>query len=137
MEATDDRDLHYVTTRDRVDRYIAVSGIFPVIFVELRELYKRNPNEALSDKKINTLNDLLAEALTILEDQPEYRLLSKDMVDAETDVSDLIFEFAKFNAALERFRERHYRNIDGWFRWITPELVEALGGDYDGDEWDR
>ena len=137
MELTDDRDLRYITTQDKVDRYIAISGILPVIFIELRELYKRNPAESLSEKKQSTINELIKEALIVLEDQPEFRLLDKEMVNSESDVSDVIFEFAKYNAALDRYRERHYRNIDGWFRWVTPEFVKVLGGDDDGDAWDR
>lgn len=137
METADNRDLKYVTTREKVEKYIAISGIFPVIFVELRELYKRNPGYTLTEKKIATVNELIEEARAVLDEQPEYRFLSEENIDAESDISDLIFEFSKYKATLDRFKERHYRNIDGWYQWITPEVVRMVGGYAEGDEWDR
>jgi len=122
-------DFEHITTTDSVKTYDSAKGVFDALLHEIRELSKKKPDATLSKSKVNLINAVLIDLLTILNREPEGKYLRVLEDDDLPQVSDALMMMAQFNAALMAFRVRYYKRVKtGYARyenyWITEDFLE-------------
>ena len=78
------------------------------MFIEFKELSKRKPDAALTKAKVDLVNRLLKDILSILESEPTRPYL--DLLDDASlpQNSDVLLVLSQFDAAMTAFRKRYW-----------------------------
>ena len=125
-----------ITTDKAVHTYKTATGVFEALLSEIRELSKKKPDATLSASKVKIVNKVLADLLTILEDEPEGKYIQLLEDEALPQVSDALMMMVQFEAAAKAFSKRYHRRLSsgtifGYLYlqsghyWITAEQVGA------------
>lgn len=107
------------TTVERATQYNALMPLLEAMFREFRELAKKKPEGVLNKRKVDMVNRLLKDVLTIVEDEPNRPYL--DLLD-EDDLpqnSDVLLILSQFEASMKVFQNRYYGVLDGRLQWRT------------------
>jgi hypothetical protein len=115
----------FVTTNAAVETYEASSGIFHSLLREVKELSKKKPEATMSAGKVQIVNRVLEDLLTILKDTPEGKYLEVLDDEALPQMSDAVLMMVQFESALATFARRHHvflQDLDERY-WITQELL--------------
>ena len=110
------------TTIERVQQYEALMPLLQAMFNEFKELSKKKPDAVLNKRKVELVNRLLKDVLTILEDElnkPYLDLLDEDDLPQN---SDVLLMLGQFVAAMVAFHNRYFgydnkKNIHN--TWLT------------------
>lgn len=111
----------YYTTKEKVDIYEAVVGVFDELFKELKELGKKKPETILSAAKVKVINRVLEDVMDCLKDEANFKYLELLDDEALPQYSDAILMLAQFDGALKTFRERHYGYHKNRTQWVIRE----------------
>lgn len=112
-------DNQDTTTVERVTQYNALMPLLEAMVREFRELAKKKPDGALNKRKVDMVNRLLKDVLTIVENEPNRPYL--DLLD-EDDMpqnSDVVLILSQYEAAMKAFHARYYGFHDGQYQWNT------------------
>jgi hypothetical protein len=113
-------DLAY-TTAERGARHDSLMPLLEAMYREFKELSKKKPDGALNKKKVDLVNRLLKDILTILEDEPNRPYL--DLLDEEDlpQNSDVLLMLSQFEAAMRAFHDRYwyYDSTESEWKWST------------------
>lgn len=121
-------DFEHITTDDAVKIYESAKGVFDALLREVRELSKKKPDATLSKSKVNLINAVLNDLLSILNKEPEGKYLQSLEDQDLPQVSDALMMMVQFNAVLNAFRDRYYKAVKTGYAtwehyWITGELL--------------
>lgn len=127
--------MHY-TTREKVDAFEAVIGVFSELFKELKDLGKRHPGATLGATKVKIINRVLEDVRSCLFGEPDYKYL--DLLDHDDlpQYSDAILILSQHEGALKSFKARShgYRRstqTTDWFvdthGWHAAPSVTGIG----------
>lgn len=123
-------DFQHITTDNAVKTYESSKGVFDALLHEVRELSKKKSDATLSKSKVNLINAVLNDLLTILSGEPEGKYLRALEDDDLPQVSDALMMMVQFNAALIAFRTRYHQRVKIGYaslahHWITKELLDS------------
>lgn len=109
------------TTPERGTKYDTLKPLLQAMFMEFKELSKKKPDGALNKRKVEIVNRLLTDVLTILEDEPTRQYLDLLDEDELPQNSDVLLMLSQFNAAMNAFYERYwiYDRLHGEHKWNT------------------
>ena len=128
--------FEYITTAAVVSTYQAGIGIFESLLKEIKELSRKKPDATISASKVKIINRVLADLLTFLKSEPEGKYLEVLDDEALPQMSDAVLIMVQFQSAIQSFKVRYNRYVDGSNYWITKELLAewASNGGPDDDE---
>jgi hypothetical protein len=111
-------------TNLQAEKYELLYPLLKSILFEVKELSKKKQDEALNKLKVGMINKILSQIKTdVLNDDPSREFL--DLLDDETlpTNSDAVLIIAQYGAALDQFRQKHYRHDENTYsnRWFTKE----------------
>jgi hypothetical protein len=133
-------EFEYVTSEETVATYEATQPMFEGLIKEVRVLSSKKPEATMSEGKVKIVNRILADLLTILKGEPEGKYLDLLSDHSLPQVSDAVLMMVQFETALEAFKHRYYRYLDGVYYWMTPSSVEEIerrrSGDYEEEDVD-
>lgn len=100
------------TTAERAQQFDTLMPLLLAMVEEFRELSKKKPDGVLSKRKVEIVNRLLADVLSLLDKEPTRRYL--DLLD-EDDLpqnSDVVLMLTQVRAAMNAFRDRFFISPD-------------------------
>lgn len=94
-------------TQNQIDEYSLLNPLFDSLLREIKELSKKKPDEKLNVFKGKTINKILARAKALLINEPTNEFLEIIDIDTLPSNSDVVFIMVQFEAALEKFYNKH------------------------------
>lgn len=107
------------TKKDRVANHLTTMPLLEAMFLEFKELSKKNPTAAISKQKITIVNRLLDTLLTILADEDSLKFLDKLDEDDIPQLSDVTLILSQYVAAMHAFKEKYYSWTGDEYEWST------------------
>ena len=126
---SDEDEFEHVTTDAAVATYEASTPIFEGLIREIRELSRKKPDATMSAGKVKIVNRVLNDLLQILKSEPTGKYLEALDDESLPQVSDALLTMVQFESALDSFKSKYYRYIDGSHQWVTQDLVDAWNAD--------
>jgi hypothetical protein len=109
-------------TEIQTEKYGLLHPLLRSILFEVKELSKKKQDEPLNKLKVGMINKILSQIKAdVLSDDPSCEFL--DLLDSETlpTNSDAVLIIAQYEAAMQQFHTKHFRQ-DGYNRrWFTKE----------------
>ncbi len=107
------------TTKDLVANYLTTMPLLEAMYLEFKELSKKNPTAAISKQKIKIVNRLLETLLTILIKEDSLKFL--DMLDEDDipQLSDVTLILSQYVAAMNAFKGKYYIWASNKYVWNT------------------
>lgn len=106
-----------------VTNYKMLSELIGAVYVEMKELSKKKPDDLLNKFKVKSLNRVLEKLTELLKNEPTSEFL--DILDEETlpSNSDTVLIISQHIAALKEFNNKYYKYNASSFtsRWHTKE----------------
>lgn len=116
-----------------VMKYIMLYGFLESAYVEMKDFSKKNPDSALNERKVKSLNRILKDIKDILVNEPTASYM--DILDEELlpSNSDVVLTMSQYRSAMENYRKkyRHYYNYK--YYWHTSD-GDILAKDLEGIE---
>lgn len=116
-----------------VMKYIMLYDFLESAYVEMKDFSKKNPDAALNERKVKSLNRILKDIKEILTNEPTAAYM--DILDEEMlpSNSDVVLTMSQFRSALENYRKKYRLYNSGSFEhfWHTSNgdiLVKDLEG---------
>lgn len=111
----------FFTTAERAAKHDALMPLLEAMFSEFKELSKKKPDGVLNKRKVQVVNRLLKDILTILEDEPTRIYLDQFDEDELPQNSDIVLMLSQFQAAMKAFREKYhgYNSMEAKHTWQT------------------
>lgn len=107
------------TTSEKATTHDTTMPLLDSMYSEFKELSKKKPDAAVSKRKINIANRLLARVRTILNDEESIDFLDLLDEDDVPQVSDVTLILSQYVAAMKEFHKKYH----GWDgpeeRWFT------------------
>jgi hypothetical protein len=118
------------TSEASVAVYKSASAVFDALLREVRELSKKKPDATLSKSKVELINAILVDLLSILAGEPEGKYLRALEDEALPQSSDALLMMVQFDAALKGFKKRYYRRfgsgLEAEYHWMTSEFSQEI-----------
>jgi hypothetical protein len=98
-----------VTTTERVGLYENLQPLLEAMYHEFQELSRKKQDGVLNKSKIQVVNRLLKDVLTILEEEPSrgyLDLVNEDDIPQNSDVALLL---SQHRAAMKQFHGKYFR----------------------------
>jgi len=108
-------------TGEQVAKYDMLSKLFESVFAEVKTLSAKKPDEALNKFKVGAVNRILKDVKEMLSTQPTVGFLDLLDEDSIPSNSDAVLILSQYDAALDHFRESHYKWDGLENRWSTQE----------------
>ena len=113
------------TTTEKGSKHDDLMPLLTAMFREFQDAAKKKPDGALNKRKVEIVNRLLREILTVVDGEATRAYL--DLLD-EDDLpqnSDVVLILGQAVAAMEAFKEKYYGYISriSAHAWATPETV--------------
>lgn len=106
-----------------IQKFKVLSPMLNSVFVEMKELSKKIPNDKLNELKVKMINRILVEIKKLLNEEPSKVFL--DLLDDDTlpSNSDTVLILAQYKTALENFRSSYFYSDENFeeSRWHTKE----------------
>lgn len=115
-------EMEDVTTEAAVQTYESTRDLFDALLEVFKELSKKKPDLPLTAGQADIINLMLRQLVTIVEEEPEGKILKEFDVESLQQVSDAVMIMVLFEQALDAFSQR-YHSDEGW---ITSELIAEL-----------
>ena len=137
---SDQHEFEHVTTDAVVASYEASVPIFAALLTEVKVLSNKKPEATMSAGKVKIINQVLDDLYVFLKSEPTGKYLSLLDDKALPQMSDAVLVMVQFETAVNAFRERYRKEVDGVGDdyWITEEQLkawdEADEGDKDGED---
>lgn len=114
----------YLPSQAEVSRYEMLEKLLSSIYIEMKEFSKKKPEELLNKFKVTNVNRVLIQIKDIMKNEPTNEFL--DLLDEEAlpSNSDSILIIGQFQAAMNQFRSKYYRNYSSVYGdkvWSTKE----------------
>lgn len=116
-----------------VMKYIMLYDFLESAYVEMKDFSKKNPDAALNERKVKSLNRILKNIKEILANEPTATymdILEEEMLPSN---SDVVLTMSQYRSALENYRKKYRLYNSGSFDyyWHTSDgdiLVKELEG---------
>lgn len=122
----------YLPSKADVMNFIMLYDFLESAYIEMKDFSKKNPDAALNERKVKSLNRILKDIKNILQNEPTASYM--DILDEEMlpSNSDVVLTMSQYRSALENYRKkyRRYHNYDNF--WHTTD-GEIKAKDLDGD----
>lgn len=108
------------TTTERVALYENLEPLLEAMYKEFQELSRKKQDGVLNKNKIQVVNRLLKDVLTILEEEPSRGYLDLVNEDDMPQNSDVALFLSQYRAAMKQFHEKYfgYDPMAGGTRWL-------------------
>jgi hypothetical protein len=130
-----------VPSNAQVERFAYLSPMLDSALSEMREFAKKKQDGIVSTTKIRLLNRLLTDVRGVLQGEDSVSYLENLSEEQLPQNSDAVLILGQYRAALDSFKERHFRYTASHTRtWITREWVDEQESlrdnedDFDEDE---
>src|SRR5262249_2722971 len=117
-------DKEEAPTESQVAKFKYLSPMLDSALSEMREFAKKKQDGIVSATKIKILNRLLTDIRTILDREESVGYLDLLSEDQLPQNSDAVIVLGQYRAALNSFRDKHFRSVDYKGTWITKEWLE-------------
>lgn len=122
----------YLPSKADVMKFIMMYDFLESAYVEMKDFSKKNPDTALNDRKVKSLNRILKDIKDLMANEPTasyMETLDEEMLPSN---SDVVLTMSQYRSALENYRKkyRRYHNFDNF--WHTTE-GEIIARDLEGD----
>jgi hypothetical protein len=98
-----------VTTIARASMYESLDPLLKAMYQEFQELSRKKQEGVLNRNKIQMVNRLLKDVLTILEAEPSRGYLNLVDEDDVPQNSDIALLLSQYRAAMKQFHEKYFR----------------------------
>lgn len=106
-----------------VTKYIMLSAFLEAAYVEMKDFSKKNPDAALNERKVKSLNRVLKDIKEILANEPTAAYM--DILDEEMlpTNSDVVLTMSQYRSALENFKKKYriYNSRNYETYWHTSD----------------
>lgn len=106
-----------------VMKYIMLSAFLEAAYVEMKDFSKKNPDAALNERKVKSLNRVLKDIKEILANEPTAAYM--DILDEEMlpTNSDVVLTMSQYRSALENFKKKYriYNSRNYETYWHTSD----------------
>lgn len=113
----------YKTTKERSAKYDALMPLLEAMYREFKEFAKKKPDETLSKQRVQVVNRLLKDILTVLAEEQTIQYL--DLLDEEDtpENSDVLLMIGQFEAAMKGFHRKYwqYDDLGHTRKWNTKD----------------
>lgn len=93
-------------TRKVADEIDMLEGFTKSFYVEIKELSKKKPNDALNEFKVKKINKVLERVKKVISEDPSSVYLDILDIDELPTNSDSAIVLNQFNSAIKNFREK-------------------------------
>ena len=106
------------TTTERARKHDALMPLLEAMCRDFQDLAKKKPDGTLNKRKVEVVNRLLTDVLSILDDEPQRAYL--DLLDEDDlpQYSDVVLLLGQVVAAMQSFRSKHtvfpHREHSNW-----------------------
>lgn len=104
---------------DSTETYNLLYTMFHSAYMELRDLTKKSPKEALSPMKIKMLNRILERIRDFLSEEPAIDFLDLIDEDALPSTSDTLLLMSQYAGAIENYYKNHNKASDSLETVVT------------------
>lgn len=106
-----------------VMKYIMLYDFLESAYVEMKDFSKKNPDAALNERKVKSLNRILKDIKEILANEPTASYM--DILDEEMlpSNSDVVLTMSQYRSALENYRKKYrlYSSVTYDHFWHTSD----------------
>lgn len=122
----------YLPSKAEVMKFIMLYDFLESAYVEMKDFSKKNPDSALNDRKVKSLNRILKDIKEILANEPTASYM--DILDEEMlpSNSDVVLTMSQYRSAMENYRKKYRLFHDFHFHWHTTD-GEILARELEGD----
>ncbi len=122
----------YLPSKADVMNFIMLYDFLESAYVEMKDFSKKNPDAALNERKVKSLNRILKDIKDILKKEPTASYM--DILDEEMlpSNSDVVLTMSQYRSALENYRKkyRRYHNYENVWHTMDGEIkAKDLEGD--------
>lgn len=115
----------YLPSKADVMKFIMLYDFLESAYVEMKDFSKKNPDAALNERKVKSLNRILKDIKEILANEPTASYM--DILDEEMlpSNSDVVLTMSQYRSALENYRKkyRHYHNFEHFWHTTDGEIL--------------
>lgn len=127
-------DSEYLPSEADVMKFIMLYDFLESAYNEMKEFSKKNPDTALNERKVKSINKILKDIKEVLTNEPTSSYL--DLLDKELlpSNSDVVLAMSQYRSALALFVKKYrlYHNYGHYaFYWHTTD-GEILAEDIEG-----
>lgn len=120
-------------SKAEVMKYIMLYDFLESAYVEMKDFSKKNPDAALNERKVKSLNRILKDIKEILANEPTASymdILDEDMLPSN---SDVVLTMSQYRSALENYRKKYriYNSHSLEHYWHTSD-GDILSKDLEG-----
>ena len=109
------------TTRAKASSWVVVMPLLDAMYLEFKELSKKNPQSAISKGKVKVVNRLLETCRQVLADEASLAFLDLLDEDQLPQNSDVALGLSQYSAAMNQYRSAYY----GWhidaYSWVVED----------------
>lgn len=105
--ATKRSKLPIEVTADQTARYETLMPLLRAMAEDFDELARKRPDGVLNERKVELVNRLLTDVLSLLADEPTAGYLDKLTTESLPQNSDVVLILGQCVAAMESFHSRH------------------------------
>lgn len=131
---SDEYDFEDVTTDAAVEMYEASTPIFEGLIREIRVLSSKKPDATISASKVQIVNRVLNDLLTILKAEPTGKYLESLDDESLPQLSDAVLTMVQFESAVEAFKSKYHQRVEGDWYWITQETLDTWNADSEEED---
>lgn len=119
-------------SKAEVMKFIMLYDFLESAYVEMKDFSKKNPDSALNDRKVKSLNRILKDIKEILANEPTASYM--DILDEEMlpSNSDVVLTMSQYRSTMENYRKKYRLFHDYHFHWHTTD-GKMLAKDLEGD----
>ena len=99
----------YLPSKADVMNFIMLYDFLESAYIEMKDFSKKNPDAALNERKVKSLNRILKDIKNILQNEPTASYM--DILDEEMlpSNSDVVLTMSQYRSALENYRKKYRR----------------------------
>lgn len=107
------------TTEEKAKTHDTMIPLLEAMYLEFKELSKKNPDSAVSKSKIKIVNRLLEKIRIVLADEESIDFLDVLDEDDVPQASDVTLILSQYVASMKAFQEKHCDWDGSNHRWFT------------------
>ena len=122
----------HLPSKADVMNFIMLYDFLESAYIEMKDFSKKNPDAALNERKVKSLNRILKDIKDILKHEPTASYM--DILDEEMlpSNSDVVLTMSQYRSALENYRKKYRRHHNYDIFWHTTD-GEIKARDMEGD----
>lgn len=94
-------------TENQIEEYSLLMPLFSTLLVEIKELSKKKPDDAINTFKAKSINKVLERVKKLLDNEPTNEFLEIIDIDSLPSNSDVVIVMVQFETALNKFFHKY------------------------------